>query len=103
MSSEPIQTAISDSVQGTTGLKNISLKMLRARGIPGRHRRFKETEIGVVPEEWEVVTAGSVGEVAHGLTVNKARRAARIRAPYLTVANLVSGRTRAVSDRNGLL
>lgn len=29
---------------------------LLTRGLPGRHTRFKQTEIGEVPDEWEVVT-----------------------------------------------
>ena len=28
---------------------------LLTRGLPGRHTRFKQTEIGEVPEEWSVV------------------------------------------------
>ena len=98
-----VQGAITDAVAGTTGLKNISLEMLRAyslvlpplpeqqkiaailssvdeaiqatqavidqtrrvkegllqdlltRGLPG-HTRFKQTEIGEIPEGWEVAT-----------------------------------------------
>jgi type I restriction enzyme, S subunit len=98
--SDPIQKSISDSVQGSTGLKNISVKMLRdeqvllpplseqkkiaailesvddtiaktegviaqtqrvkqgflqqllTRGIG--HTKFKQTELGEIPESWEV-------------------------------------------------
>ena len=32
------------------------------RGLPGRHTRFKQTEMGAIPKEWLVVT---VGELAH--------------------------------------
>ena len=28
---------------------------LLTRGLPGRHTRFKQTEIGPIPEEWEAV------------------------------------------------
>lgn len=103
LASEPVQTAISESVQGSTGLKNISLTMLRSlpivlpplseqrkiaaiissvdeviektealieqlqvvqkammqelltRGIPGRHTRFKQSEIGEIPVEWDAM------------------------------------------------
>jgi len=64
---------------------------LLTRGIPGRHTRFKHTEIGEVPEEWDVVPLNTVSEVAYGLTVNAQRREAPERRPYLTVANLQDG------------
>ncbi len=105
--SRSVQDDIAESVQGSTGLKNINLGRLRSlrvllpplgeqrkiaailssvddaieatqavieqlqvvkkammaelltRGLPGRHTRFKMTEIGEVPEEWEVVPAES--------------------------------------------
>ncbi|MDX9724455.1 MAG: restriction endonuclease subunit S [Myxococcota bacterium] len=105
-----VQAAITDSVAGTTGLKNISLEMLRAysfaipplleqkkiaailcsvdeaiqatqavidqtrrvkegllqdlltRGMPG-HTRFKMTELGEIPEEWEVRRLGDICEL----------------------------------------
>lgn len=37
-------------------VKKAMLEELLTRGMPGRHSRFKETEIGVVPEGWEVLT-----------------------------------------------
>ena len=103
-----VQEDIAESVQGSTGLKNINLNRLRGlrvllpplgeqrkiaailssvddaieatqavidqlqvvkkammaelltHGLPGRHTRFKMTEIGEIPEEWEVVRAESV-------------------------------------------
>ena len=33
---------------------------LLTRGLPGRHTRFKMTEIGEVPEGWQVVRLGDV-------------------------------------------
>lgn len=102
LSNQVVQDAISASVQGTTGLRNISVKMLRElevavpplheqhriaeilssvdeaiaatravieqtrkvkQGVLERllsegigHTRFKQTEIGEIPEEWDLAT-----------------------------------------------
>jgi type I restriction enzyme, S subunit len=40
------------------------MQELLTRGLPGRHIRFKQTEMGEVPEEWKVVTLGEL--IAHG-------------------------------------
>lgn len=69
-------------------VKKAMMAELLMRGLPGRHTRFKQTEIGEVPEEWEVLPLGQVAEVAYGLTVNAQRRASAITRPYLTVANV---------------
>lgn len=42
-------------------VKKAMLEELLTRGIPGRHTRFKQTEIGEVPEEWRLVPLGVVG------------------------------------------
>ena len=103
LSSRPVQEDIWQSVQGSTGLSNIDLNLLKGlqvpipplpeqrkiaailssvddaiektqavidqvqvvkrglmgelltRGLPGRHTRFKQTEIGWIPEEWGAV------------------------------------------------
>jgi type I restriction enzyme S subunit len=49
-------------------VKNAMMAELLTRGLPGRHTRFKETEIGEVPEAWDVVPLRSVGRVCTGNT-----------------------------------
>jgi len=44
-------------------VKNALTHDLFTRGLPGRHTRFKMTEIGEVPEEWEVVRVEDVCSV----------------------------------------
>lgn len=39
-------------------VKKALMQQLLTRGIPGRHTRFKQTEIGEVPEGWEISTVG---------------------------------------------
>jgi type I restriction enzyme S subunit len=42
-------------------VKKAMMQDLLTKGLPGRHTRFKKTEIGMVPEEWEVVAVADVG------------------------------------------
>jgi type I restriction enzyme S subunit len=41
-------------------VKKAMMAELLTRGLPGRHTRFKQTEIGEVPEEWQVVPFGDL-------------------------------------------
>ena len=41
-------------IDQTQTLKKALMQELFTRGIPGRHKKFKNTEIGEVPEEWEI-------------------------------------------------
>lgn len=49
-------------------VKKAMMQELLTRGIPGRHRRFKETEIGVVPEEWTEFRLEDIAETYSGGT-----------------------------------
>jgi type I restriction enzyme S subunit len=69
-------------------VKKAMMAELLTRGLPGRHKEFKQTEIGEVPEDWAVATVGDVADVSYGLTVNGQRRASATTRPYLTVANV---------------
>jgi len=54
-------------------VKKAMLEELLTRGIPGRHSRFKQTEIGEVPEGWPLVPLGDAGRWLSGGTPSKAR------------------------------
>lgn len=41
-------------------VKKAMMEQLLTKGMPGRHTRFKQTEIGEIPEEWEVVPLGAL-------------------------------------------
>ena len=71
-------------------VKKAMMQELLTKGLPGRHTRFKKTEIGMVPEEWEVVLLASVAHVQTGLAKNKAVNEG-IEIPYLRVANVQDG------------
>lgn len=62
-----ILSSVDDAIEATQAVidqlqvvKKAMMAELLARGLPGRHTRFKMTEIGEVPEEWEVVHLGEV-------------------------------------------
>lgn len=57
-----ILSSVDDAIEATQAVidqlqvvKKAMMAELLTRGLPGRHTRFKMTEIGEVPEEWEVV------------------------------------------------
>lgn len=55
--------AVIDQVQV---VKKGLMQELLTRGLPGRHKKFKMTEIGEVPEEWEVAGLNELCEILHG-------------------------------------
>lgn len=62
-----ILSSIDDAIARTQAVidqlqvvKTAMLEELLTRGIPGRHTRFKTTEIGEVPETWEVLRLDQV-------------------------------------------
>ena len=68
-------------------MKKGLLQTLMTRGIG--HTRFKKTEIGEIPEEWEVVPMGTLGIVQGGRQRSPGRRGSP--RPYLRVANVFHG------------
>ena len=73
-----ILSAVDDAIEATKAVidqlqvvKKAMMAELLTRGLPGRHTRFKLTEIGEVPEAWEVVELGNVGQWLSGGTPSK--------------------------------
>lgn len=52
-----------------TTLKQVVMRELFTRGLRGGAQ--KETEIGPVPESWEIVPLGSLGKIGNGTTPNR--------------------------------
>lgn len=69
-----ILSAVDDAIEATQAVidqlqvvKNAMMAELLTRGLPGRHTRFRQTEIGEVPESWRVVPIGNLlDESAYG-------------------------------------
>jgi type I restriction enzyme S subunit len=63
-----ILSSVVDAIDATQAVidqlgvvKKAMMAELLTRGLPGRHTKFKQTEIGEVPQEWRVVTVGELG------------------------------------------
>ena len=55
--------AVIDQVQV---VKRGLMQELLTRGLPGRHTRFKQTEIGEIPEKWSLATLSQLADVRRG-------------------------------------
>ena len=62
-----ILSAVDEAIEATQAVidqlqvvKKAMMAELFTRGLPGRHTRFKKTEIGDVPEEWQVLRAEAI-------------------------------------------
>lgn len=68
-----ILSAVDDAIEATQAVidqlqivKKAMMAELLTRGLPGRHTRFKQTDIGEVPEGWEVVQLQELATVERG-------------------------------------
>ena len=75
-----ILSSVDDAIEKTQAVidqvqvvKRGLMQELLTRGLPGRHTRFKQTEIGRIPEEWEVVELASVASVERGKFAHRPR------------------------------
>ena len=50
--------AVIDQVQV---VKRGLMQELLTRGLPGRHKRLKQTEVGQIPDKWQVAAVGELG------------------------------------------
>jgi type I restriction enzyme S subunit len=92
-----ILSSVDDAIAATQAVidhlgvvKKAMMAELLTRGLPGRHTRFKHTEIGEVPEDWEVVPLDAVAVVQTGIAKGKAVERG-VELPYLRVANVQDG------------
>lgn len=92
-----ILSAVDEAIDATQAvidqlqvLKKVMMAELLTRGLPGRHARFKQTEIGNVPETWSLAPVSKLGEVKLGRMRSPVYATGRNR-PYLRVANVLDG------------
>ena len=62
---------VDDSIAKTERLKNGLMQKLLTKGIG--HKEFKDTEIGRIPKEWEVVRLGEVADLNRGRFAHRPR------------------------------
>ena len=92
-----ILSSVDDAIEKTQAVidqvqvaKRGLMQELLTRGLPGRHTRFKQTEIGEIPEEWQLRKLAEVASVQTGLAKNRGN-AGSLSVPYLRVANVQDG------------
>jgi type I restriction enzyme, S subunit len=75
-----ILSSVDDAIEATRAVidqlqvvKKTMMAELLTRGMPGRHKRFRQTEIGEVPAEWAVVRLATVATVGNGSTPSRQR------------------------------
>ncbi len=76
-------------IQTTTELKKALMHKLFTKGL--RNEPQKQTEIGPIPESWEVVELEQAGEVVYGIQAAVANNLAPIGTRILTNKNLTLG------------
>jgi type I restriction enzyme S subunit len=70
-------------IEQTKVVKKGLMQELLTSGIPGRHKKFKKTPIGEIPEEWEVVRLGDIYEIQLGKMLSPKSKGGFNPRPYL--------------------
>jgi type I restriction enzyme S subunit len=94
-----ILSAVDEAIEATQAVidqlrfvKKAMMSELLTRGLPGRHTRYKETEIGQLPEAWAIVAVDGVGDVQLGRQRSPKYQSGKHTRPYLRVVNVFDGR-----------
>ena len=69
-----ILSSVDDAIEKTRAVidqvlvvKRSLMQELLTQGLPGRHTRFKQTEIGLIPEEWSFLSLADLAEPDKGI------------------------------------
>ena len=69
-----ILSSVDDAIEKTRAVidqvqvvKSGLMQELLTRGLPGRHTRFKRTEIGLIPEKWSFLSLADLAEPDNGI------------------------------------
>jgi len=73
-------------IEKTTELKKALLHQLFTKGLRGESQ--KQTEIGLIPENWQISTMGQTGEVVYGIQAAVASNLEPVGTPILTNKNI---------------
>jgi len=75
-----ILSSVDDAIEATQAIidqllvvKKAMMSELLTRGLPGRHTTFKQTEVGEVPDAWNVVRLASIATIVRGSTPRPAK------------------------------
>ena len=74
-------------------VKRSLMQQLLTQGIPGWHTRFRKTEIGEIPEDWELVELASVATIERGKFAHRPRNDPRFyggRYPFIQTGDVAA-------------
>ena len=69
------------------------MQELLTRGLPGRHMQYKRTDIGEIPDEWQVVELASVASIERGKFAHRPRNDPRFyggRYPFIQTGDVAA-------------
>ena len=82
--------AVIDQVQV---VKRGLMRELLTRGLPGPHTQFKRTDIGEIPDEWQVIELASVASIERGKFAHRPRNDPRFyggRYPFIQTGDVAA-------------
>ena len=93
-----ILSSVDDAIEKTQAVidqvqvvKRGLMQELLTRGLPGRHTQFKKTEIGEIPEEWDLRPAATVCErIVVGIVIKPAQYYTASGVPCLRSLNVTA-------------
>ena len=95
-----ILSSVDDAIERTQSVidqmrivKRSLMQQLLTQGIPGRHTRFRKTEIGEIPEDWELVELASVATIERGKFAHRPRNDPRFyggRYPFIQTGDVAA-------------
>ena len=92
-----ILSSVDDAIEKTQAVidqaqvvKRGLMQELLTRGLPGRHTRFKQTEIGDIPADWQTSSIGRIATCDYGTSDSLQSGGGGI--PILRMSNLRDGR-----------
>lgn len=90
-----ILSAVDEAIEATKAVidqlqvvQKAMMAELLTRGMPERHTRFKQTEIGEIPDNWLVRPCGDLFDVQLGKMMSAQAKAGRAHGPYLRNENV---------------
>lgn len=105
-----VLSSVDDAIEKTEAVieqvrraKRALAQELLTRGLPGRHSRFKHTEVGEIPEDWEVVRLADIADVERGKFAHRPRTDPRFYGgpyPFIQTGDVIEsgGRIRTYSQ-----
>ena len=95
-----VLSSVDDAIEKTRAVivqvqvvKRDLMQELLMRGVPGRHSRFKQTEIGEIPEDWEVTELASIATIERGKFAHRPRNDPRLcggRYPFIETGDVAA-------------